>query len=93
MTLNDTQFLGLEKKYCSFSLAKFVLLPVPYEGAVSYGKGAAQAPQAVLDASLYLELYDEVLKSESFKAFIGAMKVLGEIVSAKVIHTSQIEDL
>lgn len=33
------------------------------------------------------------LKSDSFKAFLGAMKVLGEIVSAKVIHTSQIEDL
>ena len=33
------------------------------------------------------------LQSDSFKAFLGAMKVLGEIVSAKVIHASQIEDL
>ena len=40
------------------------LLPVPYEGAVSWGKGAGEAPDWVIEASGYLELYDEVLKRE-----------------------------
>ncbi len=40
------------------------LLPVPYEGGVSWGKGAAEAPDWVIEASGYLELYDEVLHRE-----------------------------
>ena len=51
------------------------------------------------NAFFYLEEWESEkklkhhLQSDSFKAFLGAMKVLGEIVSAKVIHTSQIEEL
>jgi hypothetical protein len=33
------------------------------------------------------------MQTDTFKAFMGAMKVLGEVVSAEVVHASQIEDL
>lgn len=42
-----------EKKYSLFHI-----LPVPYEKTVSYGGGTAKGPEAILNASDNLELYD-----------------------------------
>ncbi len=44
--------------------ARVVVLPVPYEGTVSYGSGTARGPSAILEASSQLELYDERLRCE-----------------------------
>ncbi|MBN2215972.1 MAG: agmatinase, partial [Pirellulales bacterium] len=41
--------------------ADVILLPLPYEGTVSYGRGTAQAPEAVWRASAQIELWDEEL--------------------------------
>lgn len=38
--------------------ALFHVFPVPYEKSVTYGKGTAKGPQAILDASCQLELFD-----------------------------------
>jgi agmatinase len=38
--------------------ALFHVIPVPYEKSVSYGTGTADGPQAILDASCQLELFD-----------------------------------
>ncbi len=58
------QFLGDDGAKPAFDRAKVVVLPFGYEGGVSYGKGAAAGPDAILDASCQLELYDEVLDVE-----------------------------
>ena len=39
--------------------ADVILLPLPYEGTVSWGKGTARGPRAVLDASRQVETWDE----------------------------------
>lgn len=39
--------------------ADVVVLPVPWDVTVSYGAGTAEGPQAVLEASPQLDLYDE----------------------------------
>lgn len=44
--------------------ADVLLLPIPFEGAGSYGKGTAAAPAAILEASQQLELWDEELDFE-----------------------------
>jgi agmatinase len=44
--------------------ARVVILPVPYEATVSYGRGTAMGPEAILRASAQLELYDEQLGAE-----------------------------
>ncbi|MEE8104047.1 MAG: agmatinase [Planctomycetota bacterium] len=41
--------------------ARFVILPVPYEGTVTYRKGTAAGPRAILAASSQIELFDEEL--------------------------------
>jgi agmatinase len=57
-------FLGLERRISSFNSSAIVVLPVPYEHTVSYGGGTARGPRAILNASRYVEHYDEELGSE-----------------------------
>lgn len=54
----ETTFLGLTEG--DLDLAEAVLLPLPYEATTSYGQGTSGGPQAMLEASAYVELYDEV---------------------------------
>jgi len=39
--------------------APFAVLPVPFERTVSFGRGTAKAPAAILDASVQAELFDD----------------------------------
>jgi agmatinase len=52
-------FLGLDEQMASFQEAAAVVLPVPYESTTSYGGGTRNGPRAILEASRYLELYDQ----------------------------------
>lgn len=54
-------FLGLDEEAASFDDARAVILPVPYEATTSYGGGARSGPRALLEASRYIELYDQEL--------------------------------
>ncbi|MBF0308214.1 MAG: agmatinase [Magnetococcales bacterium] len=47
--------------------ARVVILPVPYEGTVSWGHGASRGPAALLQASGSLEYYDEELRREPYR--------------------------
>ena len=55
-------FLGLPQ--CDPHEADFVILPLPFEGTVSYGGGTARGPGAVLSASEQVELWDDELLFE-----------------------------
>ncbi|MBC8231921.1 agmatinase family protein [bacterium] len=67
-TLNKTEnFLGLDDEWSDIERAKVVILPAPYEFTSSYVKGTKNAPQAILSASQYVELYDEELDDEPYK--------------------------
>jgi agmatinase len=43
------------------------LLPIAYDGTVSYQRGARRGPLAILDASTHLESYDEELEVETWQ--------------------------
>lgn len=64
MKAHPMPFLGLDANRSDLKRARVVVVPYGYEGGVSYGKGTAAAPQAILEASHYIELYDEVLEAE-----------------------------
>jgi len=51
-------FLDMPPKYALYEHAKVVLLPVPYDGTSTFVKGADKGPQAIIDASDSIELYD-----------------------------------
>jgi agmatinase len=76
MKLYHKQFLGIDPEFTSFEQAAVVVLPCPYEGGVSYGVGTAHAPQAIIDASYYVELYDEVLDYEPYRIGISTLEQL-----------------
>src|ERR1700690_2843792 len=64
----EKNFLGIEEPdLCSFDLSKVVVVPVPYEHTVSYGGGTKYGPSAILDASRYVEFYDEETGREIYK--------------------------
>ena len=73
MKLHPQPFLDPGSEYTAFERAAVVILPVPYEGGVSYGTGTARAPEAIIAASHQLELYDEVLKREPFRMGIATV--------------------
>lgn len=54
-------FLGEELGLTTYERARVVVLPAPLEATVSYGHGTAAGPQALLDASTQVELFDEEL--------------------------------
>jgi agmatinase len=57
-------FLGLEGDDASWEDAGVVILPIPYESTVSYQGGTKLGPDAVIQASRFIELYDQELDAE-----------------------------
>lgn len=57
-------FLGIGRKHSSLEDAAIVILPAPYEHTVSYGGGTRNGPRAILQASQYVEFYDDEFHRE-----------------------------
>jgi agmatinase len=55
----------LEGPETTFQEADVVVLPVPYEGTVSYGRGTAAGPAAIVAASAQVEQWDEQLGEDA----------------------------
>ena len=56
-----TQFGAPDAPYCDPNTAHVTIIPAPLEYSVCYIKGTEHGPQAILDASSQMELYDEEL--------------------------------
>jgi len=54
-----SNFLGVATSPGAWNRAGVAILPIPFEQTVSYGKGTARGPSAILKASSYVEFYDE----------------------------------
>lgn len=62
---NAQNYFGLPEEFSSRDHSKVAIIPCPYEATVSYGRGTANAPKAVLAASKQVELFDDELWTES----------------------------
>jgi len=71
MTDAPGNFLGLPPPHADLAGARYVVLPVPYEGTVTYGRGTADGPAAILEASEQVELFDEELLAEFHQAGVA----------------------
>ncbi|MFL5706543.1 MAG: agmatinase [Ktedonobacteraceae bacterium] len=56
-----TQFGAPDAPFCNPDTARVTIIPAPLEYSVCYIKGTEYGPQAILDASSQMELYDEEL--------------------------------
>ncbi len=68
------RFLQDEIPECSYEQAAIVVLPLGYEKTTSYAKGTGKGPEAVLQASPYLEIYDEELDAEPYRKGIFTLE-------------------
>ncbi|HOD34489.1 MAG TPA: agmatinase [Syntrophales bacterium] len=69
-------FGGIDKKFSEFKKAFFAVLPVPYDLTSTYQSGSRRGPSAILEASCNMELYDEELRRETYRAGIHTLPPL-----------------
>lgn len=60
----DENFLAIEEQYSNLQDSQIAIISAPYEHTVSYGGGAAMGPQAIIDASAFVEFYDDEFDRE-----------------------------
>jgi agmatinase len=75
-------FAGLDPSYSSLQQAKTVILPVPYDSTSEWRSGSRHGPQAIIDASQYLELYDLELDREIYKVGISTLPQVEPLLSS-----------
>lgn len=62
-----------EEEYSALDPASILILPVSYEGTVSYGTGTGAGAMAIVNASRNMELYEEETGREVYKVGIHTL--------------------
>jgi len=68
----------MPEEYSKYENSKIVILPVPYDGTSTWIKGADKGPQAIIDASESIELYDIETETEVYKLGIHTAEPVTE---------------
>ena len=63
-----------EEEFSSFDMAQILVLPVAYEGTVSFGTGTGAGAMAIVNASRYMEHYEEETDAEVYKIGIHTLE-------------------
>lgn len=63
-------FADLEAEFCQYHSSRYVILPVPYDQTSTWLRGAEKGPEALLEASAHMELYDLETGTEPYRAGI-----------------------
>ncbi|MBC7795404.1 MAG: agmatinase, partial [Pyrinomonadaceae bacterium] len=81
-----------EEKFSSFEAARVLMLPIAYEGTVSYGVGTAKGAAAIIEASRNMELYDDETDSEPYKIGIHTLSEISPEPTPEGMMTRLYED-
>lgn len=73
-------FMHLDAADTDFGRARVVVVPVPFDGTTCYRPGTREGPQAIIDASRNLELYDAELRRSPYTAGIHTLRAV-EIIN------------
>ncbi len=76
MDEKNKNFIALPDEYASYKKAKVAIVQVPYDKTTTYLHGTSGGPSAIIDASKYMELFDDELNQETFKIGIHTMEPL-----------------
>ncbi|MCT4582799.1 MAG: agmatinase [Flavobacteriales bacterium] len=63
----NRRYAGIPDEYAGYTTSKVVILPVPYDETSTWQKGADKGPEAFLEASENMELYDIETDSEVYQ--------------------------
>ena len=64
---NNRTYAGIPEEFATLEKSQITLITVPYDGTSTWGKGADKGPEAFLDASENMELYDIETNCEVYK--------------------------
>ncbi|MBI4837576.1 MAG: agmatinase [Nitrospirae bacterium] len=78
-------FGGLPEEFSSYRNSEIVVLPIPFDNTSSWLKGADRGPEAIIEASKNMELYDIETNSEVYKMGIFTLKPLTDSGSKKMV--------
>jgi agmatinase len=78
-------FGDLPDEYCNPQTARIAVIPAPYNGTSTWLKGADRGPEAILDASAHLELYDIETDSEVCRRGILTEDPVAELASPEAM--------
>lgn len=87
MTTIPNNFLGLPKPQSDYAKAKYAVLPIPYDSTTSFQTGTREGPAAIIRASQQVELFDEELEGEFYKAGVATLDPLApNMAGPKEMH-------
>jgi len=69
-------FLGLDEAASDPSRSRAFVLPVPYEATTSWGAGTRLGPRGILEASRYVELWDQEMERDHSLAGVHTLPAL-----------------
>jgi agmatinase len=84
-------FGWLEPEFSNYDASRVVVLPVPYDSTTSGKAGAREGPQAIINASAYMELYDVLMDFEPWQLGIHTMPELAAHTGSPEEMTRRIE--
>lgn len=86
--VNEAQvnFGGLAKEFSAYEKAKVVILPMGFGGTVSYGSGTEHGPEAIIQASMHMELFDIELQKDISQMGICSIKQPSFSKDAEKVH-------
>lgn len=86
--MSKKNYAGIPDKYTRLDTAEVVLIPVPYDGTSTWQKGADKGPDAFLEASENMELFDIETRTEVYKKGIYLAPAVTENTSPeKMVDT------
>lgn len=65
--MTNRTYAGIPEEFTTLADSKIVLIPVPYDGTSTWQKGADKGPDAFLEASENMELYDIETDTEVYR--------------------------
>lgn len=78
-------FGDFDEQYAKYENAQIVILPVPYDGTSTFVKGADKGPQAIIDASDSIEMWDIETQTEVYKKGINTATAVLENESPEMM--------
>jgi agmatinase len=84
-------FMHLDDEQTAFETARVVVVPVPFDATTCYRPGTREGPQAIIDASRNLELYDTELRRNPCEVGIHTLRAVEPIMGNAMAMTKRIE--
>jgi len=89
--LGPRTFGGLDGVDADLSTARVVVLPVPYDSTTCFKAGAREGPQAIIDNSTQVELFDRELGYEIARVGIHTLPELEPMVGDPRVMVERVE--